>query len=141
MTIHDTRRPAYGPGRVLILIYGVFALSATARAAFQLIRHMEVAPLAYWLSALAGLVYIVATVGLAHNGRRMRVVAWVAVGVELIGVIGVGLLSILRPEFFAEASVWSHFGSGYGYVPLILPFLGLWWLWYSSPTRLARNAQ
>jgi hypothetical protein len=26
--------------------------------------------------------------------------------------------------------VWSGFGAGYGYVPLVLPFLGLWWLWH-----------
>ena len=31
-------------------------------------------------------------------------------------------------ELFNEATVWSHFGQGYGYIPLILPFLGLFWL-------------
>ena len=40
----------------------------------------------------------------------------------------VGLLSYLVPSAFPDKTVWSHFGSGYGYVPLVLPVLGLWWL-------------
>ena len=28
-----------------------------------------------------------------------------------------------------KASVWSDYGNGYGFVPLVLPFVGLWWLW------------
>jgi len=24
--------------------------------------------------------------------------------------------------------VWTGFGSGYGFEPLVLPFVGLWWL-------------
>jgi len=30
--------------------------------------------------------------------------------------------------------VWSGFGQGYGYVPLVLPFLGLLWLWRTGRT-------
>lgn len=133
----DTRRPAYGAGRALIAVYGVFALAATARASVQLIRNAGEAPLAYGLSALAAVVYVVATVALAHNGSRMRRVAWVAVIVELTGVITVGILSLTHPELFRHASVWSGFGSGYGYVPLVLPLLGILWLWRSSPTRIS----
>jgi len=29
---------------------------------------------------------------------------------------------------FPEASVWSDFGIGYGWVPLVLPLVGLWWI-------------
>lgn len=134
----DTRRPAYGAGRVLIAVYGVFALAATARAGVQLVRNASEAPLAYGLSALAAVVYVVATVALAHNGRRLRVLAWVAVAVELVGVLTVGALSLVHPEYFPRETVWSVFGHGYGFVPLVLPFLGLAWLWWSSPRRLSR---
>lgn len=51
-------------GRVLTFVYGLFALSATARATVQLTTRFEAAPVAYLLSLLAGVVYIVATVGL-----------------------------------------------------------------------------
>ncbi|MFD1719068.1 hypothetical protein [Georgenia deserti] len=136
----DTRRPAYGVGRVLILVYGIFALAATARATVQLMTRAGEAPLAYSLSAVAGLVYILATVALAHNGRRMRRVGWITVLVELAGVVTVGVLTTLEPQLFADDSVWSRFGAGYGYVPALLPVLGIAWLWHSAPARIAARA-
>jgi len=139
--IPDTRRPAYGLGRVLILVYGIFALAATARSTVQLIRDAEAAPVAYGLSAFSAVVYVVATVALAHNGRRMRRVAWTAVLVELTGVLTVGALSIMRPDLFPDETVWSLFGSGYFHVPLVLPVLGIVWLWRSAPSRIDRLAE
>lgn len=134
----DSRRPAYGAGRVLIVVYGIFAIAATARAGYQLMTKASEAPLAYGLSAFSAVVYVVATIAIAHNGRRLRVVAWVTVLIELIGVLTVGTLSVTHPELFAHASVWSRYGQGYGYVPLVLPMLGIAWLWWSSPQRLSR---
>ena len=116
-----------GPGRLLIAVYGVFALSSTARASFQLITKFEDAPLAYSLSAVAALVYVVATLALA-KGDRLRTLAYITVGFELVGVLSVGLLSVLLPELFAHPSVWSMFGAGYAFIPLALPILGLIWL-------------
>jgi hypothetical protein len=40
----------------------------------------------------------------------------------------IGVVSLLAPELFVEASIWSGFGSGYGYLPLVLPILGLLWI-------------
>ena len=119
---------ATGLGRLLIAVYGIFAISASARAAFQLLTKFDEAPFAYLLSALSALVYIIATISLAPSGARWRQIAWLAVGFELIGVLLVGLLSFMVPELFAHPSVWSGFGAGYGYVPLVLPILGLIWL-------------
>lgn len=135
-SVPDTRRPAFGAGRALIAIYGIFAISATARASVQLIRNAAEAPLAYSLSAVSAVVYLIATIALAHNGRKMRKVAWAAVLFELAGVLAVGLLSLTHPELFQHDSVWSYFGRGYGFVPLVLPVLGMWWLWRSSPARI-----
>ena len=42
-----------GPGRALTAVYGIFALSATARAGYQVIREFDVAPVAYTLSVIA----------------------------------------------------------------------------------------
>jgi hypothetical protein len=123
-----TSSTSSGPGRLLVAVYAVFALAATARSGVQLATRAGEAPLAYSLSALAGVVYVAATLGLAEVGPRPRAVAWLACGVELVGVLVVGTLSFLRPEWFPDATVWSHFGQGYGYLPLVLPFVGLGWL-------------
>lgn len=122
-----------GFGRLLIMVYAIFALSATARASVQLIRDWHQAPLAYLLSALAAVLYIVATVALARATGRARVVAWTAVLIELAGVLAVGGFSFARPDLFPHATVWSHFGQGYGFIPLVLPILGLWWLRHTGP--------
>ncbi|CAN5865416.1 hypothetical protein BH20ACT6_BH20ACT6_08100 [soil metagenome] len=120
-----------GPGRVLVAIYGVFAVSATARSAVQLAADFERAPVAYSLSALAALVYVLATFALARGSGAARQVAWAAVGIELVGVLAVGTLSILDPALFPDETVWSGYGAGYGYVPLVLPVVGLGWLWHT----------
>jgi hypothetical protein len=113
---------------VLIAVYAIFALSATARAAVQLAFQFHQAPLAYLLSAFSGVVYILATIGLARTGTSARRLAWVAVSIELIGVLVIGSLSVFDPVAFPRATVWSGYGAGYGWVPLVLPVLGLLWL-------------
>jgi cytochrome bd-type quinol oxidase subunit 2 len=112
-------------GRVLTFVYGLFALAATARASVQIASRFSEAPLAYLLSLLAGLIYILATIGLY---RGLRTLALTCVTIELIGVLAVGTASLIWPTSFPDATVWSTFGSGYGFVPLILPFLGLAYL-------------
>ncbi|MCQ1987953.1 hypothetical protein [Arthrobacter sp. zg-Y844] len=118
-----------GPGRLLVAVYAIFALAASARAAFQILTKFEHAPLAYLLSAFAAVVYIVATVGLARSGATAYRISVAAVGVEMLGVLAVGVFGLIDPAALPEDTVWSGFGSGYGYVPLILPMIGLWWLY------------
>ena len=117
-----------GVGRLLIVFYAVFAVSSTARASFQILTKFEQAPLAYSLSLLSALVYILATISLAKAGKRWKQAALASVVFELVGVLSVGALSFVAPELFAHPSVWSGFGSGYGYIPLVLPILGLVWI-------------
>ena len=120
-------RPATagGPGRVLVAVYGVFALAAGSRAAVQLSTRFAEAPIAYLLSALAAVVYVVATVALARGGRRT---ALVAITIELVGVLVVGTLSLLDRAAFPDETVWSAYGRGYLFIPLVLPVVGLLWL-------------
>jgi hypothetical protein len=118
-----------GPGRILIAVYGLFAVAACSRAGVQLATQFHEAPLAYLLSAVAGVVYVVATFTLAQGGRTSRRLALVAILIELVGVLTVGTVSLLDPAAFPRATVWSLYGIGYGFVPLVLPFLGLAWLW------------
>ena len=129
-------RTSSGAGRALIAVYGIFALSATARAAVQLSTQFHEAPLAYVLSGVAGLVYILATVTLARCTPRARRIALAAIVVELLGVLTVGTLSVVDPAAFPRATVWSVYGIGYGFVPVVLPVLGLLWLWRTRPRPL-----
>ena len=116
---------ASGPGRVLVAVYGVFALAAGSRAAVQLSTRFAEAPVAYLLSALAAIVYVIATVALARGGRRT---ALVAITIELVGVLVVGTLSLLDRAAFPDETVWSAYGRGYLFIPLVLPVAGLLWL-------------
>jgi hypothetical protein len=117
-----------GPGRLLVAVYGLFALSASARAGVQIATKFSHAPVAYLLSAFAGLVYILATVTLSIGSPTARRIAVLSCSVELVGVLAVGTWSLADPASFPDATVWSSFGSGYGFVPLVLPVFGLLWL-------------
>ena len=117
-----------GLGRVLVALYALFAVAATSRAAVQIATRFAEAPLAYSLSALAALVYVVATLGLARRGPRWRAAAWAACSAELAGVLTVGTLSLADRAAFPDSTVWSAYGQGYLFVPLVLPVLGLLWL-------------
>jgi hypothetical protein len=127
-----------GPGRALLAVYLIFAVAAGSRAGVQIATKFDEAPLAYLLSALAALVYLAATVGLAVGGVRGRLVALTGCVVEMIGVLVVGTLSIADRAAFPDDTVWSEYGSGYGYVPLVLPVIGLYWLWRNRDVGTAR---
>lgn len=137
-----------GIGRVLVIVYAIMALAATGRSFVQIAREFDQAPVAYSLSAVAAVVYILATLALVFAGSRgWYLTAWVAICFELAGVLVVGTLSYLAPAMFGHPSVWSYFGGvgpggyiGYLFVPLVLPFLGLWWLWAHRSRSTADTA-
>lgn len=119
-----------GFGRVLVAVYAIFALAASARSITQLLTKADEAPFAYALSAVAGVVYVVATWALATGRRR---VALATILFELTGVIVVGILTIVDGSLFPDQTVWSGFGAGYAFIPLVLPFVGLWWIHRTGP--------
>jgi hypothetical protein len=125
-----------GPGRLLIAVYALFALSASARAGVQIATKFSHAPVAYALSAFAAVVYVLATVTLAAGSPAARRIAVLSCSVEFAGVLAVGTWSLVDPATFPDATVWSGYGSGYGFVPLVLPVFGL--LWLRRWTRRAR---
>ena len=133
MSAQSRTRPA-GVGRLLVAVYAILAIAALGRSTFQIIERFDEAPIAFSLSAVAAVVYVLATVALAAGWERL---AWVTVSFELAGVLLVGALSVFAPQllgldsvnpFGREATVWSVFGAGYLFVPLVLPVLGILWL-------------
>jgi hypothetical protein len=130
-----------GPGRLLVAVYGVFALSASARAVVQIATKFGHAPVAYLLSAFAAAVYIVATVTLGNGSPAARRIALLSCSAEFVGVLAIGTWSLADKAVFPDATVWSGYGSGYGYVPLVLPVCGLLWLRYwAGRTRAGQTA-
>lgn len=130
---HEAQHTGRGFGRLLVAVYGLLALAATGRSVLQITEYFDRAPVSYILSALAAVIYIVATVGLARGDRASVRVARIALTIELVGVLVVGAISYAVPSAFPDKTVWSHFGSGYGFVPLLLPIVGLWWIHRTRP--------
>ncbi|UYO98727.1 hypothetical protein OED01_06345 [Microbacterium sp. M28] len=126
-----------GIGRVLVIVYAVMALAATGRSFVQIVQRFDEAPLSYSLSALAAVVYILATLALVLSNRRgWYTVAWIAIVFELAGVLIVGTLSLIYPDLFQHETVWSLYGRGYLFIPLVLPAFGLWWLRTHRPAEI-----
>ena len=133
MSNPQSPRRSLGIGRVLIVVYAILAIGATSRAIYQMATVYPTAPIAITLSALSGVVYILATIALFRPGPRWYRVAWITISFELLGVIVIGTLSILVPSIFVQGSgvdgtVWSYYGYGYLFIPVALPVLGMLWL-------------
>lgn len=123
-----------GPGRVLVWFYGVFTVAAASRTIVEIARGFDRAPLAYTLSAVAAVVYGFITYSLVRGGERARRAALVCCAAELLGVLVVGAWTLAEPAAFPDSTVWSDFGMGYLFIPVILPVTGMIWL------RRARTA-
>ena len=134
------KRRRFGVGAVLITVYAILAVGATSRAAFQLVAYFGTYPAArvpIALSAVSAVIYVLATIALIAPGRAWYRIAWVTISFELAGVLIIGTLSYVFPAIFigpatlvdvAHGTVWSGYGQGYLYIPVVLPILGLIWL-------------
>jgi hypothetical protein len=123
-----------GPGMLLVWLYGVMVVGAVSRSVYQIATEFDRAPLAYSLSAVAGLVYGFITYSLVRGGETARRAALVCCAAELVGVLVVGTWTLVEPSAFPDATVWSDYGMGYVFIPVLLPLSALYWL------RRARTA-
>ncbi len=117
-----------GPHQALLAFYALFTLAAGARALVQLTTQYDEAPVAYWLSAVAAVTYALGWYAIREASVGNTGFASVMLWVELGGVLTVGTLSLAVRDWFPDASVWSDYGIGYGFVPAVLPIAGLLWL-------------
>ncbi|MCT9144727.1 hypothetical protein [Streptomyces violarus] len=117
-----------GPGTLLVWLYGVMVVGAVSRSAYQIATEFDRAPLAYSLSAVAGLVYGFITYSLVRGGETARRAALVCCVAELVGVLTVGTWTLIEPSAFPDATVWSDFGMGYVFIPVLLPLSAIYWL-------------
>ncbi|WP_432134465.1 MULTISPECIES: hypothetical protein [unclassified Streptomyces] len=129
------RRLISGPGMLLVWLYGVMVVGAVSRSVYQIATEFDRAPLAYSLSAVAGVVYGFITYTLVRGGETARRVASLCCAAELAGVLIVGTWTVVDPSAFPDATVWSKYGMGYVFIPVLLPVSALYWL------RRARERQ
>ncbi|MBB0245934.1 hypothetical protein FNQ90_17930 [Streptomyces alkaliphilus] len=129
----ERRRLRSGPGTLLLTVYVIFTIGAGSRSVYQLATRFEEAPLAYLLSAVAALVYAFITATLVWGGETARRLGLVACVLELIGVLTVGTWTTVDPGAFPDATVWSGYGMGYLFLPLVVPVTGLLWLRRARP--------
>ncbi|MCX2925933.1 hypothetical protein [Streptomyces sp. NEAU-W12] len=122
-----------GPGLLLVWLYGVMVVGAVSRSAYQIATEFGRAPLAYSLSAIAGVVYGFITYTLVRGGETARRAALVCCAAELVGVLTVGTWTLADPSAFPDATVWSDYGMGYLFIPVLLPLTALYWLRKARP--------
>ncbi|HRD63454.1 MAG TPA: DUF3817 domain-containing protein [Nocardioides sp.] len=131
----DQNATRSGGHQVLLLLYALFTLAAGARSLVQLATQADEAPLAYVLSLLAAITYALGWWAIRRASEGYTTFASRMLWIELAGVLTVGTLSVVRPEWFSDATVWSDFGIGYGFVPVALPVAGLLWLRAQDPAH------
>ncbi len=117
-----------GPGTLLVWLYGVMVVGAVSRSVYQIATEFDRAPLAYALSAVAGVVYGFITYTLVRGGETARRAALVCCAAELVGVLTVGTWTLVDRSAFPDATVWSDYGMGYLFIPVLLPVSAIYWL-------------
>ena len=122
---------------ILIAVYSILGLAATGRATVQILEKFSEAPIAYTLSALSAVLYVLIAVAL---WRGWETVALVGSVVELIGVLVVGTLGYLDESLWPDETVWTGYGSGYGWVPLLLPLTALFFLRQARQRRAVKGS-
>lgn len=130
-------RTTLGPGDVLVFCYGIFVVAAGSRSIVQLMVDGSRAPLAYGLSMAAAVVYGIGW-WFMRSAARYPARARVWCGMELGAVVVTGTVSIVAPQLFPDDTVWSDFGRGYLFVPLVLPIASLLWLRRCHSPRVSR---
>lgn len=113
----------------LAFFYGLWSFSALGRSTYEYFfknpRPANLVPA--HLSTFVGVLYIFIIVGLRQRSPRAWWITLALLAIELAGVLIVGTIDVVWHPF-PYATVWSNYGIGYFFMPLVLPFLGLTWI-------------
>jgi hypothetical protein len=131
-TVQQTRSGAQkvsrGASDVLSFFYGLWSFSALGRSSYEYLFKPNVPTyVPAHLSTFVGVLYIFIIAGLRKRSPRWWWVTLSLLIVELAGVLLVGTIDVIWHPF-PYATVWSKYGIGYFFMPLVLPFAGLAYL-------------
>lgn len=141
LTLSDDRGAAWGLGRLVFILFWAAGVLTVGVAVWKLVVAVNQPVGERLVTLFAGLLYIAAAVGLTHNGRRMRVLAWSSIAVSLAGPIILGLMGIGESLNTEVWSPWTDFGRQVWYVSLAIPLIGFVWLWWSNPRRIVEISE
>jgi hypothetical protein len=117
-----------GASDVLGFFYALWSFSALGRSSWEYLFKQNVATyVPAHLSTFVGVLYIIIIVGLRRRTPRWWWATLALLIVELAGVLIVGTIDVVWQPF-PYATVWSKYGIGYFFMPLVLPFVGLAYL-------------
>jgi hypothetical protein len=85
---------------------------------------------------VSALLYVLIAVAL---WRGWETVALAGSSVELVGVLLVGTLGYVDSSLWPDETVWTGYGSGYGWVPVLLPLTALFFLIKGRQRRATTN--
>jgi hypothetical protein len=117
----------------LLAAYSILAFAAVGRSTYELIFKFNEAPVAYLLSTFAAIVYVVGAWAIWSGTRRAIMIGRISCTFEMIGVLVVGTLTTFGSSLITVDTVWSYYGRDYGWLPLVIPGLALWWLYSQHP--------
>lgn len=139
--VRDQRPPSLGLGRIIIALFWLLGAWIFMMAVVDLF-HAQDQPWGPRLVALlAGVDYLVAAIALTHNGRRMRIVGWVAIALSIAVPLVLWVASLGLEELNSARSAWTGFGADFYYLPLVVSFIGTIWMWCSNPRRIVSLAE
>jgi hypothetical protein len=117
----------------LLAAYSILALAAVGRSVYELIFKFDDAPVPYTFSVVAAVIYLVAVWAIWRGDELGIKVGKIACSIELVGVLAIGTITSLGDTAFDVGTVWSFYGLDYGWLPLVVPALALWWLFRQHP--------
>lgn len=109
----------------LVVLYAVLGLAAAGRSVVQITTKFSEAPLPYSVSLLSAALYALIAVAIWRGAYELA--TWGTI-IELAGVLIVGTLGYVESSWWADETVWTGYGSAYGWVPLLLPVTALFLL-------------
>lgn len=125
-----------GDGQVALLgAYSLLAFAAVGRSTYELVFKFDEAPVPYSFSVAAAVIYLAAVWAIWRGDALGVKVGKIACTIELIGVLAIGTITTLGDSSFDVGTVWSFYGRDYGWLPLVVPALALWWLYKQDPEQ------
>ena len=133
--IRDTRASTHGWPRILLVALAVGAAIFTWRGIVASTTAFQQGEMTAALNTLlAGLIWVAGSVGIIHNGLRMRRLAGVSWTINVVAPL---LALFFDTQVLLPVNPWYHAGATYFFLPLAGAVAAVIWLIWSAPSQIA----